>query len=173
MLKSNGGSGNVSTSTFSNFIGHSNAYSLDIDGYWSDLSTVAGDGVLYYDLTFSNWKGDCANGATRAPIRIICPDGAPCAGITLTDVAIWTDAGSDEYYTCRSAWGTGGCLAHGTAHTSYAVTTSTVTAAPSGYSAAYMPNDLTTGFALTASIPIPAVPTTFYPGAAPISALLG
>jgi len=42
-----------------------------------------------------------------------------------------------------------------------------------GYSAAKMPNDLSTGFALTASIPIPAIPTTFYPGATPASALLG
>ena len=42
-----------------------------------------------------------------------------------------------------------------------------------GYSAAKMPNDLSTGFALTASIPIPAIPTSFYPGATPVSALLG
>jgi hypothetical protein len=43
----------------------------------------------------------------------------------------------------------------------------------SGYSAAKMPNDLTAGFAITASIPIPPIPTTFFPGASPASALLG
>jgi len=173
MIKSSGGSGNISTSTFENFIGHTNAYSLDIDGYWSDETAATGDGVLFYDLTFSNWKGDCSNGATRGPIRVICPDGAPCAGLTIEDFAMWTDSGSLEYYTCRSAWGSGGCLAHGTTHTSYAVTTTTVTAAPSGYSASYMPSDLASGFAITASIPIPAIPTTFFPGAKPVSALLG
>jgi hypothetical protein len=43
----------------------------------------------------------------------------------------------------------------------------------SGYSAARMPNDLAAGFAITASIPIPPIPTTFFPGASPASALLG
>jgi rhamnogalacturonan hydrolase len=36
-----------------------------------------------------------------------------------------------------------------------------------------MPNDLAAGFALTESIPIPTIPTSFFPGAAPASALLG
>jgi rhamnogalacturonan hydrolase len=35
-----------------------------------------------------------------------------------------------------------------------------------------MAADLTAGFAITASIPIPTVPTTFYPGLTPISARL-
>jgi rhamnogalacturonan hydrolase len=56
MFKSNGGSGSVSDSVFSNFIGHGNAYSLDINGYW-ESAEAAGDGVLYTGLTFSNWKG--------------------------------------------------------------------------------------------------------------------
>jgi rhamnogalacturonan hydrolase len=33
--------------------------------------------------------------------------------------------------------------------------------------------DLTAGFALTASIPIPTAPTTYFPGQTPISASLG
>lgn len=43
----------------------------------------------------------------------------------------------------------------------------------SGYAVPKMPDDLSAGFALTASIPIPAVPTTFFPGATPASKLLG
>jgi hypothetical protein len=43
----------------------------------------------------------------------------------------------------------------------------------SGYSAAKMPNDLAAGFAITAGIPIPPIPTTFIPGTSPASALLG
>lgn len=130
MIKSNGGSGTVSNCQFNNFIGHSNAYSLDIDGYWSSVSAAAGDGVSFEDITFNNWKGTCSNGATRGPIKVICPDGAPCTNITIENFAMWTEAGSSEYYTCESAWGTGGCLNSGTSHTSYAVTTSTLTAAP-------------------------------------------
>ena len=45
MIKSNGGSGTVSNCQFNNFIGHSNAYSLDIDSYWSSMHPIAGDGV--------------------------------------------------------------------------------------------------------------------------------
>ncbi|KUJ11439.1 pectin lyase-like protein [Mollisia scopiformis] len=170
MLKSNGGNGTVSDCVFSNFIGHSNAYSLYIDAYWTSETLQAGDGVLYTDLTFSNWKGTCADGAVRAPIMAICPTGQPCDGITIEDFAMWTDTGSSEYYKCENAWGSGGCLVGGSAHTAYAITTQTITAAPSGYSAAKMPNDLASGFAITASIPIPTVPTTFFPGVTPATA---
>ncbi len=55
MIKSNGGSGSLYSSSFSNFIGHSNAYTLDIDGAWSSETKAAGDGVLYEDLTFNHW----------------------------------------------------------------------------------------------------------------------
>jgi rhamnogalacturonan hydrolase len=95
MIKSNGGSGSVSDSVFSNFIGHSNAYSLDINGYW-ESATTDGDGVLSTDLTFSNWKGTCAAGATRGLIYIICLDGNPCTAINIFDLAIWADTGSSE-----------------------------------------------------------------------------
>ncbi|KAI9646267.1 hypothetical protein NHQ30_005708 [Ciborinia camelliae] len=166
MIKSNGGSGSVSDSLFSNFIGHSNAYSLDIDAYWK--STPAdGDGVLFTGLTFSNWTGTCADGTRRAPIQIICPEGQPCVGLNITDFALWTDTGSYELYKCENAWGNGGCLVQGSAPTAYEIVTQTVSSAPSGYSAATMPNDIAAGFALTASIPIPTIPTTFFPGLVP------
>jgi rhamnogalacturonan hydrolase len=170
LLKSNGGNGTVSDCVFSNFIGHSNAYSLYIDAYWTELALQAGNGILYTDLTFTGWTGTCADGALRAPIIVSCPDDQPCDGIVIEDFAMWTDTGSYEYYKCENAWGSGACLVGGSAHTAYAITTQTVTAAPSGYAAAKMPNDLASGFALTASIPIPTVPTTFFPGATPVTA---
>ncbi|TEY54807.1 hypothetical protein BOTCAL_0237g00090 [Botryotinia calthae] len=166
MIKSNGGSGSVSDSVFSNFIGHSNAYSLDIDAYWKS-TPATGNGVLYTGLTFSNWKGTCADGTLRAPIQLICPTGQPCAGLSITNFAMWTDTGSYELYKCQNAWGDGGCLVHGSAHTAYSIVTQTVSSAPAGYSAAKMPNDLAAGYALTASIPIPTIPTTFFPGQVP------
>ena len=130
MFKSNGGNGTVSEVTLQNFIGHSNAYSLDLNAYWSSISTTAGDGILYTDITFDNWKGTCSAGATRAPINVICPDDNPCTAITITDFAMWTDTGSTELYKCANAWGNGGCLRHGSEHTSYGSTTSTIAAAP-------------------------------------------
>jgi rhamnogalacturonan hydrolase len=42
----------------------------------------------------------------------------------------------------------------------------------SGYSITTMAADLKAGFGISASIPIPAVPTSYYPGLAPISAKL-
>ncbi|PQE28175.1 glycoside hydrolase family 28 protein [Rutstroemia sp. NJR-2017a BBW] len=166
MIKSNGGSGSVSDSVFSNFIGHSNAYSLDINAYW-ESAQAPGNGVLYTGLTFSNWKGTCANGAQRAPIQLLCSSTTPCTGLNINNFAIWTDTGSYEYYKCQNAWGDGPCLVHGSAHTPYSIVTSTISSAPSGYSAPKMPNDLAAGYAITASIPIPTIPTTFFPGVAP------
>ncbi|SJL02007.1 related to Probable rhamnogalacturonase B [Armillaria ostoyae] len=71
-----------------------------------------------------------------------------------------------------SAFGDGACLKDGSA-SSYAMVTQTVKTAPSSYSAKTLPDDLTTDFGTTASIPIPTIPTSFYPGATPVSALLG
>lgn len=133
MIKSNGGSGSLHSSSFSNFIGHSNAYTLDLDGYWSSQSVAAGNGVQYYDLTFNHWQGTCLNGASRAPIQILCPSEAPCYGMTVENFYIWTEAGSKVLYKCENAFGSGGCLKSGTSHTAYAVTTQTVT------SVAYVP----------------------------------
>ncbi|KAF2816352.1 rhamnogalacturonase A [Mytilinidion resinicola] len=173
MIKSNGGSGSVSNVVFENFIGHGNAYSLDIDQYWASMSAVAGDGVQLSDVTFKNWKGTCASGTSRGPIKVICADGAPCSGVTISDFAMWTESGSKEWYSCRSAFGSGGCLRSGSSHTSYSVSTTTLSAAPSGYSAASMKENLQTAFGTTASIPIPTIPTSFYPGATPYSKLAG
>lgn len=130
MFKSNGGNGTVSDSQFTNFIGHDNAYSLYINAYWTDEALAAGDGVLYTGLEFEDWTGDCADGAVRAPIEFLCPTTAPCDGLTVSNVNIWTDEGSEEYYKCENAWGSGNCLRAGTAHTAYAMSTVTVTAAP-------------------------------------------
>lgn len=52
MIKSNGGSGSVSDVLFENFIGHGNAYSLDIDQYWSSMSAADGNGVKLNNITF-------------------------------------------------------------------------------------------------------------------------
>lgn len=95
MLKSNGGNGSVSDCVFENFIGHSNAYFLDINAYW-ESALAAGDGVLYTGLAFNNWKGTCASGTTRGPINIIWPSTEPCDGLVIEDFAMWTDTGSKE-----------------------------------------------------------------------------
>jgi len=160
----------VTDVTLSNFIGHENAYTFYIDAYWTEETLAAGDGVLYNSITVSNWKGTCANGATRAPLYVLCPSTQPCTNIIIEDFDIWTESGSTEYYKCADAWGSGYCLKAGSAHTEYGTVTSTVTSAPSGYSATTMPGQLTTGFDLSTSIPIPTVPNSFFPGATPATA---
>ncbi|CRG89246.1 hypothetical protein PISL3812_06282 [Talaromyces islandicus] len=167
MFKSNGGNGTVTEVTLQNFIGHKNAYSLYINAYWSDQTVAEGDGILYNSITFNNWKGTCANGAQRPPLYVWCPSTNPCTNIRIEDFAIWTESGSTEYYKCADAWGTGYCLHSGTQHTEYGTTTSTVKSAPSGYSAATMPGEITAGLGITTSIAIPTVPNTFFPGATP------
>ncbi|KAJ5109423.1 hypothetical protein N7456_006098 [Penicillium angulare] len=170
MIKSNGGDGSVSNVLLENFIGHGNAYSLDVDQEWSSMSTVDGDGVQLNNITFSNWKGTEADGAQRGPIKVNCADAAPCTDITIEDFAMWTEEGDYQWYWCESAYGEGACLEDGDDYTSY-TTTVTVTAAPTGYSAATMASDLTAAFGTGSPIPIPAIPTSFYPGLTPYSAL--
>jgi rhamnogalacturonan hydrolase len=52
MIKSNGGSGSLTNILMENFIGHSNAYSLDIDGHWSSMKVNSGPGVALRNVTF-------------------------------------------------------------------------------------------------------------------------
>lgn len=170
MIKSNGGDGTVENVVFENFIGHGNAYSLDVDQYWSSQSEGDGDGVQLHNITFSNWHGTEADGAERGPIKFVCADKAPCTDMIIKDFAMWTEEGSTQLYTCRSAYGSGFCLKDGSGSSSYEAVTTTVSAAPSGYSAATMKEDLKTAFGTTASIPIPTHPASYFPGIQPLSA---
>jgi rhamnogalacturonan hydrolase len=128
MLKSNGGSGTVKNCQFSNFIGHSNAYTLDLNAFWSSEKVQTGSGVQYSNITFDNWKGTCSDGTKRAPMNVICPADVPCTGITITDFEVWTESGSSVLWKCENAFGTGGCLDSGDVKTYSAV--STIKAAP-------------------------------------------
>jgi len=169
MIKSNGGDGYVKDCSFNNFIGHSNAYALDINEYWTDETLVAGNGVVLSGLTFSNWQGSVVE-ASRATIQILCANAAPCSGLSLNNIQMWTDANTAMHYVCESAYGSGYCL-ESSGTTSY-TTTTTVSTAPTGWDGPKMPSDLASGFAISSSIPIPPIPTTFYPGLTPISKLL-
>ncbi|RAK75813.1 putative extracellular rhamnogalacturonase [Aspergillus fijiensis CBS 313.89] len=172
LIKSNGGSGFIENVVLENFIGHGNAYSLDIDSAWASMSTVEGDGIQMSNFTIKNWKGTEEYGLTRGPIKMICPTGAPCYDITIEDFAMWTEKGSVQWYSCQSAYGSGFCLKDSDDHAAYSASTTTVSSAPSGYSATTMAADLTAAFDTTLSIPIPTIPTSFYPGATPYSALM-
>lgn len=170
MIKSNGGDGDVSNLAFNNFMGHSNAYTLDFDTAWSSMSAVDGDGITYNNISFSGWKGTATNGVQRGPVKLNCPAKVPCTDITVEDFAVWTDSGSSVLYGCQNAYGSGVCLNDGSSHTAY-TSTQTVTTV-SGYSYSTMAGELTAGLGLTVSIPIPTMPASFYPGLQPISAIL-
>jgi rhamnogalacturonan hydrolase len=130
MFKSYGGSGTVYDITLSNFIGHKNANSLYLNSNWTLHAKAPGNGVLYHDITFSNWKGTWSNCVTPGPIRIICPDGAPCYNINLNNVALWTEVGSQEQYVCESAYGNGACLKGGSSYSAYSAVTQTISSPP-------------------------------------------
>jgi rhamnogalacturonan hydrolase len=187
MVKSNGGSGTVSNLVLENFIGmlgliraqrnadvlgHGNAYSLDIDAYWSSMSTIDGEGVELNNVTIRNWKGTEANGAQRGPIKVLCAAGAPCTEVTIEDFAMWTETGDEQTYRCENAFGSGFCLQDGDGSSPF-TTTLTATAAPSGFSAPRMANNLESAFGTDSEIPVPTIPTSFFPGATPYSALAG
>ncbi|KAF7969537.1 hypothetical protein HWV62_26985 [Athelia sp. TMB] len=170
MIKSNGGDGYVKNVLFQNFLATGSAYGLDIDQYWSSETPAAGNGVSLSNIQFETWNGLVVDGVKRPPYRIICADGAPCSGITLSNVWLWSETGK-AVTDCESAFGTGvGCLRSG-ATSSYAAATTSY-AKPASYTVlSTMSGDLTAGFTSTASIPAPTIPTTFYPGVAQISPL--
>ncbi|KAF7891894.1 hypothetical protein EAF00_008196 [Botryotinia globosa] len=172
MIKSNGGSGTVSDCQFNNFIGRSNAYSLNINAAWPQASKAAGNGVIYENLSFNNWKGTCESVTARGPINLLCSSTAPCTNITITDFAIGDDSGSTGKYVCQNAYGSGGCLKADTDSPSAYTTTQSWSSMPTGYEASTMAQDLATPFAVSVSIPIPTVPTSFFPGRTPVSALM-
>lgn len=127
MIKSNGGSGTLQNAQFLNFMGHSNAYTLDLNAFWSNEKTASGSGVQYKNLTFAHWKGTCSNGRQRAPIQVLCPPEVPCYDVTIDDVNIWTESGSSELYRCQSAFGQGGCLKDSDGSSALGTYTSTMT----------------------------------------------
>lgn len=175
MIKSNGGSGTVSNVVLENFIGHGNAYSLDIDQYWSSMDHLDGAGVQLNNIKISNWTGTETDGLERGPIKVMCADGAPCTAIDVSDFAMWTETGDSQWYSCQSAYASDGaeyCLQPAGNALSYAATTTTVSTAPTGYEAPTMPDDLVThSWGTTASIPIPTIPASFFPGVQPYSTL--
>lgn len=136
------------------------------------MSAVDGDGVDLNNVTVRNWKGTAADGAQRGPIKVVCASGAPCTEVTIEDFAMWTESGDEQTYRCENAFGEGFCLQEGDGSSGY-TTTQTASTAPSGYPAPRMPNDLDSAFGTDSEIPIPTIPTSFYPGATPYSALAG
>lgn len=53
MIKSNGGSGSVKNVLFDDFlVTGGSAYALDVNQYWSSMSTLDGDGVSLSNITF-------------------------------------------------------------------------------------------------------------------------
>ncbi|KAL5512388.1 hypothetical protein ACEPAG_3380 [Sanghuangporus baumii] len=169
MIKSNGGDGYVRNVQFQDFISRGTAYGLNINQYWSSQSTAPGNGVQLSNIQFQNWDGSVVNGVQRAPIQILCADGAPCTGIVLNNVNLWSDT-NQAVDKCESAFGSGACLRSGTP-TSYAATTTTISR-PAGFTTPpSLSGDLSQGFATNSPIPIPTIPTTFYPGLPQISPL--
>lgn len=170
MIKSNGGSGNVKNLAFNNFMGHSNAYTLDFDSAWASMSVADGDGIDYSNITFSGWSGTCSDGTERGPIKMNCPEAVPCTDITVENFDVWTDSGDEVLYACQNAYGEGACLNTADATTAYSSTQTITTSSGAAYST--MGNELTTGYDISSSIPIPTMPASFYPGRQPISAIL-
>ncbi|KAF5668770.1 murein transglycosylase [Fusarium denticulatum] len=165
MFKSYGGSGTVNNVALKNFAGHSNAYTLDLDAQWSSMKPIAGDGILYSNMTFSGWSGTCADGHQRGPIKFNCPADVPCTDMQVDDFTVGSNKGDTVEHVCKNAYGSGACLKKGDggAYT----TTQTVDAASAATQT--MDGELENGLGLTVSIAIPTIRPSFFPGVAAIS----
>ncbi|PNP78638.1 hypothetical protein FNYG_07984 [Fusarium nygamai] len=165
MFKSYGGSGTVNNVALKSFAGHSNAYTLDLDAQWSSMKPIAGDGILYTNMTFSGWSGTCADGHQRGPIKFNCPADVPCTDMQVDDFTVGSNKGDTVEHVCKNAYGSGACLKEGDggAYT----TTQTVDAASAAIQT--MDGELENGLGLTVSIDIPTIRPSFFPGVAAIS----
>lgn len=169
MIKTNGGDGYVRNVVFDTFLGLGTAYALDIDEFWSDASKAAGNGVQLSNLTFSNWDGYIVDGQRRSAYRILCSDSAPCTDIKVQNVNLWA-SNNVGTYACESAYGSGACLKSGSGGGYSQITQSY--SKPAAFSTpTSMSGNLAAGFATNSPIPIPTIPTTFFPGLPQISPL--
>ncbi|KAL5603873.1 hypothetical protein FOVSG1_006623 [Fusarium oxysporum f. sp. vasinfectum] len=169
MFKSYGGSGTVSNVVLKNFQGHSNAYTLDLDAEWSSMKLVAGDGILYSNMTFSGWSGSCTDGHQRGPIKFNCPVHVPCVDMHVDDFAVGSSKSKTVQHVCKNAYGSGVCLKKGNGG---AYSTTKTVDVPSSATKT-MDGELTNGLGLTASIAIPSIRSSFFPGVPVISPLMG
>ncbi|TDL25415.1 rhamnogalacturonan-hydrolase [Rickenella mellea] len=175
MIKSNGGSGFVRNVLFQNFLGRGTKYCLNVDQYWSGQTAGTGAGVSLMNITFENWDGANVYGlltnatVQRSPIQFLCASGAPCTGINLDNVNLWCETGTATN-VCENAFGDGSCLQSGDV-LPYSPVTMTISQPPAFTTPPSLPGDLDSGFPLTAAIPVPTIPSTFFPGLPQISPL--
>ncbi|KAK4446313.1 pectin lyase fold/virulence factor [Podospora aff. communis PSN243] len=172
MIKSNGGNGFFNDALFTNFTGHSNAYTLNLDSSWAQKEPDPGDGVEYDRITFSNWAGTCLDGTRRAPIQLFCPESLLCGNMEVSNFNVWTQNGSEVLYKCQNAYGIGACMNQFAGNGAYTSTMTVKTMDPTSYAVPTMPGEITKGLGITTQIAIPPVPTTFYPGLKPKSGLM-
>lgn len=111
----------------------------------------------------------------------------------MDNVNLWTDDGDYVYWSCQNAYGSGACLAEADSNAALATYTTvvTVTATPyvqiacgflgprltltmndRSHSPPTMAGDLTAAPPSDSPFTIPPMPTSFYPGATPVSTLL-
>ncbi|RAK72210.1 pectin lyase-like protein [Aspergillus fijiensis CBS 313.89] len=167
-IKYNGGNGTVRNIVWDTVTVRGGAYPLSIDSSWG--SAHDGDGVEITNLTFKNWHGYNSDNA-RPAIRLQCGSEVPCTDISLENVNMFSE---DDYvvYVCENAYGKGACLetastAAATGYTAHQTMTSIGV-----YTTTWMVDDITTAMLANTSYTIPPVPTSFYPGQSPYSALL-
>lgn len=130
LLKSNGGDGYVNQSVFRNFTGHSNAYTINLDAFWSLREADPGDGVEYDYLVFQNWAGTCLDGLQRPPISLACSSTWLCGNLEIDNFHVWTETGERVVYRCVSAYGLGACMSQFPGNGGYTSSVSVATMEP-------------------------------------------
>jgi len=91
--------------------------------------------------------------------------------MTVSNIDIRSDTGEASNQVCRSAHGSGACLKPGDG--GYAAVTAALRSVPTANAIVRMKEDLTQAFGTAASIAIPTMPSSFFPGATPIKRLAG
>ena len=126
-IKSNGGSGYVTSVSWRDVLVHGSSYPLTIDLAWGNSD--GGVGVNVSNLAWKNFFGYNTD-AARAVIRMECTASAPCFELALSNVHMWTDDGDVAIYYCQDAYGSGACLVDETESedpADYTTTTKTTT----------------------------------------------
>ncbi|EWY85874.1 hypothetical protein FOYG_10545 [Fusarium oxysporum NRRL 32931] len=119
-------------------------------------------------MTFTGWSGSCTDGHQRGPIKFNCPVHVPCVDMHVNDFAVGSSKGKTDQQVCKNAYGSGACLKKGNGGT---YTTTKTVDVPSSATKT-MDGELTNGLGLIASIVIPTIGSSFFPGVPVLSPLM-
>ncbi|EGP82832.1 unnamed protein product [Zymoseptoria tritici ST99CH_1A5] len=102
-----GGSGFARNMLFENFRSKGSLYGVTINQYWKKNGDGDTSAVKLSDITFRNVTGSLVNGSHRPPLFFVANDLVMTTNITVEDVTLWTETGTEVINKINNVYGHG------------------------------------------------------------------